>query len=62
MEQKYILHILRVSMALVIQHVVCMHCIILLSLACLALWRFPTLSHKWHDFWEKKLLTIKCVF
>jgi hypothetical protein len=37
MEQKYILPILSVSVALVIQHAVCTHCIILLSLACLAL-------------------------
>jgi len=53
MEQKYILHILSVSVVLVVQHAVRMHCIMLLSLACPALRHFSTVSHNWHDFWEK---------
>ena len=35
-------------------------CAILLSVACLALQYFSTLSHKWHEFW-KQLLDTKCV-
>ena len=37
-------------------------CGTLSSVACLALQYVSTLSHKRHDFREKKLLNIKCVF
>ena len=49
------------SVTLVIQHAKRMRRIILLSVACLAVLNFFTLSHKRHDF-LKKLLNIKCVF
>jgi hypothetical protein len=35
---------------------------ILSSVPCPALQYFSTLSHKQHDFSEKRLLNIKCVF
>jgi len=41
-----------VSVALIIQHTKRMRRIIFSSVACLDVPRFPTLSHKWHDFWE----------
>jgi hypothetical protein len=50
-----------VSVDGVIQHAKRMRRIILLSVACLAVPYFSTLSHKWHDF-RKNLLNIKCVF
>jgi len=50
-----------VSVALVSQHAVRMSSIILLSVACLAVPQFFTLSHEHHDC-RKKLLNIKCVF
>jgi len=50
-----------VSLALVVQHAMYKCCIIFSFVACPSLPYFPTLSHKWHDFWEK-LLNIKCVF
>jgi hypothetical protein len=50
-----------ICVTLVIQHAMCMHHIILSSVACLALPYISTLSHKWHDF-QKKLLNVRCVF
>jgi hypothetical protein len=53
----------RVSVALVIQHAKRMRCIILSSVACLAVPHFSTLGllHKRHDL-RKILLNIKCVY
>ena len=50
------------SVPLVIQHVTCVHHIILPSVTCPALQYFSTLSHKRYDFrgWEE-LLAVKCV-
>jgi hypothetical protein len=46
----------------VIQQAKRMRCIILSSMVCLAVPYFSTLSHKQHDFREKRLVNIKCVF
>jgi hypothetical protein len=51
-----------VSEALVIQHVKRMRRIILSSVTCVILPHFSTLSHKRHDFREKKIINHKtCV-
>jgi hypothetical protein len=42
-----------VFVVLVILHAMCMHPIVLLCVACLALQYFATLSHKQHGFWKK---------
>jgi hypothetical protein len=44
----------RVSLALGTQYAMCMRRIILPSVSCLTLTYLPTLSHKRHDFLEKK--------
>jgi len=42
-----------VSVVLAIQHAMCMHRIVLLYVACLAVPYFATSSHERHGFWEK---------
>ena len=51
-----------VPVALFIQHIKDMRSIVLSSVTSLALPYFSTLSHKRHDFRERKLLNIKFVF
>jgi hypothetical protein len=62
-EKQYYIFWVCVSVAFVIQHAKRMHRIILvlLSVACMVLPYFSTLSHKQHDF-RRKVLNIKCVF
>jgi hypothetical protein len=55
-------YIIWVSVALGFLHAMRMRRIMLSSTVCLALQYFSTLSHKRHDFREKKLLNTKCVF
>jgi hypothetical protein len=62
MQKQELLHILRVSVDLVIQHAKRMRHIIFSSVASLAAPYFFTLSHKRYDFRKKKLLNIKCDF
>jgi hypothetical protein len=51
-------------LALVIHHKICIHDIVLSSVACPAPQYFSTLSHKWYDFREKtKFIAHKiCIF
>ena len=51
-----------VLVAFVIQHAKCLHHIILLSVACLVQPYFPTLSHKWYNFYKKVIEYEMCVF
>ena len=60
-QQQYILDTKCVSEALVTHHAKRMRRIILSSVASPAAQYFSTLSHKRHDFRDKKLLKIKCV-
>jgi hypothetical protein len=50
-----VIHSESVSVALVIQHATRMRCIILLSVACLAVPYSSALIHKQHDFGEKNI-------
>jgi hypothetical protein len=63
MEKQCVKYFECVFVALVIQHAMCMHHIILSSVVFPSLSYFFTLSHKWHAFQKKKnLLNIKRVF
>jgi hypothetical protein len=51
-----------VFVTVVIQHAKCMRRVALSSVVSLAIRHFSTLSHKRHDFREKKLLNLKYLF
>jgi len=50
------------SVAIVIQHAMCMRRIIVPSVACLAVLYFSTFSHKRHDFRNRVIGRKICVF
>jgi hypothetical protein len=61
-EKQWVLNILCVSVALVIQHAKCMRRIILSSVAWTDITHFSTSSHKQHNFQEKTYGTEEVCF
>jgi len=59
LEKHDVPNILSMSVAFVIQHASCVHCI-LSSVTCLAGPYFSTLSHKWHSIREKVIYHEMC--
>jgi hypothetical protein len=49
-EKQYVLHVLSVYAALVIQHAMRMCCVTFSFVACPDIRHFSTLSHKWQNF------------